>query len=65
MNNIKNISEEGSKLILKASTQITPSTGTQATHITDVTTAGLSTTDAAAINSIIAALENVGILASS
>ena len=68
MKNIKAIRQKGDKLVIEDGTKITPSDETQASHIADVTgvtTSGASTTAATAINAIIAALEDVGILASS
>jgi len=67
MQNIKNITQDGDKLVLKAGTTITPSTGTVAIHISDVaTTSGATASgNATAINSILLALEGIGALADS
>lgn len=58
--------DSGGKIHVKTGGQIVPNSGTQASHIADPS--GGATTDAearTAINAILAALENVGILASS
>ena len=67
MNNIKNITQDGDKLVLKSGTTITPSTGTVATHIADVVLSSGATAsgNASAINNILLALEGIGALADS
>lgn len=78
MKNIKKIRQEGVKLILDSDIKICPSTETQASHIADATVnyatpqldteaetiVAINATNTK-INAILAALENVGILASS
>ncbi|RLI68369.1 MAG: hypothetical protein DRP02_12720 [Candidatus Gerdarchaeota archaeon] len=65
MENLKNISQDGDKLVLKAGTTITPSTGTVASNVADIANDASGTVIATAVNAIIAALEGVGILADS
>lgn len=56
----------GGKIVVASGGSIVPASETQAAHIADVATnASFTTTAAAAVNSIIAALEGVGILATS
>lgn len=56
----------GGKIVIASGGAIVPSSETQASHIADVTSAAaFSTTPAAAVNGILAALRGVGILATS
>ncbi len=56
----------GGKIVVQTGGAIVPNSETQAAHIADVTSnAAFNTAPAAAVNSIIAALEGVGILATS
>lgn len=57
--------DSGGLIVVKTGGKIVPNSETQAAHIVDVaaTTIAWTTADKAKVNSIIAALENVGVLA--
>lgn len=59
--------ESGGKIVMKTGGQIVPNSETQAATIADVSTATIAWTTAekGRVNSILAALEGVGILATS
>jgi hypothetical protein len=57
----------GGKLVVQTGGKIVPNSETQAAHITDVSTATIAWTtgDKAKVNTVLAALEGVGVLATS
>ena len=63
-NTLIHMEQGGGELVVEAGGQITAA-GTQAAHIADIANDANGTAIAAAVNAILAALEGVGIVASS